>query len=68
MNVTVLTPTYNRAYVIEKLYKSLLTQTAKNFEWLVVDDGSADNTKELINGYINENKDKIYISRKWRKA
>lgn len=59
MNVTVLTPTYNRAYVIEKLYKSLLTQTAKNFEWLVVDDGSADNTKELINGYINEKKIKI---------
>lgn len=56
MKITILTPTYNRAYVIDKLYKSLLKQTAKNFEWLIVDDGSTDNTKELIKKYIDEKK------------
>ena len=42
--ITVFTPTYNRAYIIEKLYESLCWQTCKDFEWLVVDDGSRDNT------------------------
>ena len=46
--ITVFTPTYNRAYIIENLYKSLCRQTYRNFEWLVVDDGSADNTEELF--------------------
>lgn len=54
--ITVFTPTYNRAYIIDKLYKSLCQQTCKDFEWLVVDDGSTDNTKELINSFITENK------------
>lgn len=45
---TVFTPTYNRAYIIEKLYTSLKQQTFRNFEWLVVDDGSSDNTEALF--------------------
>lgn len=45
---TVFTPTYNRGYIIEKLYASLKRQTFNNFEWLVVDDGSSDNTEELF--------------------
>lgn len=48
MKITVFTPTYNRAYIIEKLYRSLQRQTFKDFEWLVVDDGSTDNTEELF--------------------
>ena len=52
--ITVFTPTYNRAYIIEKLYESLCWQTCKDFEWLVVDDGSRDNTKELINSFMAE--------------
>ena len=44
--ITVFTPTYNRAYIIETLYRSLQRQTYKDFEWVVVDDGSADNTQE----------------------
>lgn len=56
MKITVLTPTYNRAYILERLYNSLIRQTSNNFEWLVVDDGSSDGTKELINKYISENK------------
>lgn len=51
---TIFTPTYNRAYKIKDLYQSLLKQTYKNFEWLIVDNGSTDNTKELINQFIND--------------
>ena len=46
--ITVFTPTYNRAYIIENLYNSLRRQTYRNFEWLVVDDGSADGTEQLF--------------------
>ncbi len=46
--LTVFTPAYNRAYSIHLLYESLLRQTSKDFEWLIIDDGSSDNTKELI--------------------
>ena len=48
MTLTIITPTYNRCKNLEKLWKSLLRQTNKDFEWLVVDDGSTDNTGELI--------------------
>lgn len=46
--LTVFTPAYNRAYSIHKCYESLKRQTSKKFKWLVIDDGSTDNTKELI--------------------
>lgn len=52
MRITVFTPTYNRAYIIEKLYKSLCSQTFNNFEWVVVDDGSTDNTQELFASFL----------------
>lgn len=54
MKITVFTPTYNRGYIIENLYKSLQRQTFKDFEWLVVDDGSTDNTKELFDKWKKE--------------
>ena len=54
MKITVFTPTYNRGYIIEELYASLKKQTCKDFEWLVVDDGSKDNTKELFSLWVNE--------------
>ena len=54
MKLTVFTPTYNREYIIPILYQSLLRQTSKNFEWLIVDDGSVDNTKELVQTWIDE--------------
>ena len=54
--ITILTPTYNRKYIIKKAYDSLIKQTNKNFEWLVIDDGSNDNTKQLIDSFIKEKK------------
>lgn len=48
MIVTVLTPTFNRGGGLEKLYKSLERQSCKEFEWLLVDDGSTDGTDNLI--------------------
>lgn len=47
-NLTVFTPTFNRAYILPQLYKSLERQTNKEFVWLIVDDGSTDNTTELV--------------------
>lgn len=55
MSLTIFTPTYNRAYILESLYKSLVNQTNNNFKWLIVDDGSKDNTEELVNQWIDEN-------------
>ena len=49
--ITVFTPTYNRAYILFKCYKSLCRQTCKDFEWLIIDDGSTDNTAELVAGW-----------------
>ena len=57
MKITVFTPTYNRAYIIENLYRSLQRQSFRDFEWLVVDDSSTDNTEELINSWIEDNND-----------
>lgn len=53
---TVFTPTYNRSYILANLYNDLKNQTYKNFEWLIVDDGSTDNTKELVDQFIAEGK------------
>lgn len=45
---TVYTPTYNRAHTLHRVFESLQAQTLRDFEWLVVDDGSTDNTAELM--------------------
>ena len=52
--LTVVTPTFNRAYILDKCYKSLKQQTNKSFIWMIIDDGSTDNTEELVNKWINE--------------
>lgn len=48
MRITIFTPTFNRAHTLPRVYKSLCNQKNYDFEWIVVDDGSTDNTKELI--------------------
>lgn len=46
--LSILTPTYNRAYILPQLFESLKRQSKKGFEWIVVDDGSTDNTEEIV--------------------
>lgn len=51
--ITILTPTYNRAHTLTRLFESLLEQTNQKFEWVVVDDGSTDSTHDLIEKFIH---------------
>lgn len=53
--ITVFTPTYNRAYILGKCYESLNNQTCKDFVWLIIDDGSTDSTKALVEGWMQKN-------------
>lgn len=52
--LTVFTPAYNRAHTIGRTYESLCRQTCKDFCWLVIDDGSSDNTRQLVEEWIAE--------------
>lgn len=52
--VTVCTPTYNRAHTLRRVFESLQKQEFKDFEWLIIDDGSTDNTKEVVGKFIDE--------------
>ena len=53
--ITIFTPTYNRAHLLPRHYDSLKRQTSSDFEWLIVDDGSVDNTEELVKAWIEDN-------------
>lgn len=57
--LTVFTPTFNRAHLLPRLYKSLCKQTSDDFLWLIIDDGSSDGTKELVSQWQAENKIQI---------
>lgn len=48
MRFTVMTPTFNRAHTLKGVYESLCQQTFRDFEWLIVDDGSTDGTSDLV--------------------
>ena len=52
--LTVFTPAYNRAHTLHRCYESLCRQKCKQFKWLIIDDGSSDNTKELVESWIKE--------------
>lgn len=67
MKYTVFTPTYNRERDLGVLYNSLKTQTFTDtdFEWLIIDDGSTDNTKKIIEEFIREDQINIrYVKQK----
>lgn len=55
--LTVFTSTYNRSDTLPRTYESLCRQTDKDFEWLIVDDGSTDNTEEIVETWMTEDKD-----------
>lgn len=55
--ITLFTPTYNRAYILDTLYRSIQRQTFRDFEWLIVDDGSSDNTVGLIQKWMADGND-----------
>lgn len=54
--ITIFTPTYNRANTLPRLYHSLCNENYQNFIWLIVDDGSTDNTRNLIDKWKGENR------------
>ena len=54
MKLTVFTPTYNRSELLTRVYESLKRQTCKDFCWLIVDDGSTDDTKSKVESFVGE--------------
>lgn len=54
MSITILTPTFNRAYTLSRLFQSLLMQGGSDFEWLIIDDGSTDKTYDLVQSFIEK--------------
>lgn len=59
MEITIFTPAYNRAHLLPRLYQSLLAQKEHDFEWLIVDDGSTDDTQAVIKSFMAEEQIKI---------
>ncbi|MBQ8298808.1 MAG: glycosyltransferase family 2 protein [Clostridia bacterium] len=64
MKVSIITPSYNREKLLKNAYNSLIKQTNKAFEWIVVDDGSVDNTEKVVKELISENKIEIKYHKK----
>lgn len=61
--LTIFTPTYNRAYILPKLYESLCKESTESFIWLIVDDGSTDNTQQIVERWQSEGKVEIVYHR-----
>lgn len=55
IKITYFTPTYNRKGLLINLYESLKNQTRKDFVWLIIDDGSSDNTDKVVEEWVKEN-------------
>lgn len=54
IQLTVFTPTYNRAGLLSRCFESMKRQTNKGFIWMIVDDGSTDNTRELVEDWMSQ--------------
>ena len=61
--ITIITPTFNRAHTLPRVYDSLLKQTFKNFKWVIIDDGSTDETETVVKTFIDENKTNIQYTK-----
>lgn len=71
LKLTIFTPTYNRGKFLYRLFDSIMKQNSKDIEWLIVDDGSVDNTKKIVENFQKSSKFPIrYIyqhnSGKWK--
>ena len=62
--ITVFTPTYNRGYTLGDLYESLMCQTCFDFEWLIVDDGSTDDTEAMVKGWLDNGRFAVRYEKK----
>ena len=49
--ITIFTPTYNRVHTLGRTFESLKNQTIRDFKWLIIDDGSTDNTRDLVENF-----------------
>lgn len=54
MLFTIFTPTYNRSALLKRVYQFLKNQTFKDFEWLIINDSSPDDTEDVISEFIKE--------------
>lgn len=62
--LTIFTPAYNRADMLPRLYQSLCEQSVKDFEWLIIDDGSVDSTASVVQSFIDKKKIRIRYFKK----
>ena len=62
--LTVFTPTYNRSSLLSRAYRSLLDQQEQNFNWLIIDDGSSDDTETVVRQWIEEKRIPILYVKK----
>ena len=65
VTITILTATYNRKNFLKRLYESLVNQSIRDFEWVIIDDGSVDGTEQLVDEFIRDGK--IYIKYFYKK-
>lgn len=61
--LSIITPTYNRSHLLNACYESLLHQTDKDFEWILVDDGSSDNTEQTVQSFSDAAFPIIYVKK-----
>jgi glycosyltransferase involved in cell wall biosynthesis len=61
-NVSIITPTYNRAHLLPRAWNSLRSQTEQNFQWIIVDDGSSDNTRKVVDDFNDQRIKYVYQS------